>query len=310
MTWAGNARQYLLESSDYFKNNLTKIYLQIVMHGEESFPLNLLMSDKKEILHMPDSLINSLVIVLRDHFRNFPNNKSNDYLNDEQCVSFLVEVICDTTLSQKVRNNAFELLNKTSNNVLVPHRERIINVLENPLLGKKYQFKLRAHIAGLINCNQKEIDRLFAKDPELPLDVQARLGNKKAISELIDIFENGKDFNIRINAINGLIFSGDSNAIRYVLRNFNKPVADTSGSNCLDNTLQYEIILKMTAYYPDCKLFNDDFNNALKYSLFTFNSDSVKSYFQKVYLWINDKYSVQPIDTQPFPYLKEKCYKK
>jgi hypothetical protein len=175
-------------------------------------------------------------------------------------------------------------------------------------LINKSQYIARA--AALLDCDQKEIDQLFPDKPQLPLDVQARLRSKRAIPQLIATFENEKEFKSKMSAIHGLIFSADSTAIRYVIKNFNKPVADTLDNWCVENTLQYEILTNLAFYHPDEPLFNKGIGDAIKYSFLFPNPDSVKVYYQKLYQWMDINYGVQSVDTQPFPFLRRYCRKK
>ncbi len=308
---SGNVRHYLFESYGYFEGVFKNECLRLEKFGDRRCYYECVLSlDKEHIEKLPDSLINFLQDIIVRDFRLFPNNKGKTFLNDGQCVRFLVETFCDSSISKEVRNNAFEsLAQKASFNVLLPYKEKLISVIEDSVLKKQFSFKSRTRVAALLNCDQKEMARLFVDDPELPLNVQARSGNKKAVTDLIKTFEKETKFEKKIRAIRGLIFSGDSAAIRYVLKNFNKPIADTI-EGCVDNTLQNEIITNLKGYYPDSTLFEKEFNKAMCYSMLTINEDSVKAYFEKVYLWMDRNYGVKPIDPQPFKFIKQKCVRK
>jgi hypothetical protein len=267
--------------------------------------------DKKAIENMSDSLIMSFYSSIVNNLRFFPNNKGATYINDDKCVRFLVEVFCDTTIFINNRDEVFKMLAiGSSNNVLKPYKEKILSTLVYPNTKHHFSIKYMARVAALLDCDQKEIDQLFPDKPQLPIDVQARLHNKRAIPELIATFENEKKFESKISAIHGLIFSADSAAIRYVIKNFNKPVADTLDNWCVENTLQYEILTNLAFYHPDEPLFNKGIGDAIKYSFLFPNPDSVKVYYQKLYQWMDINYGVQPVDTQPFPFLRRYCRKK
>jgi hypothetical protein len=309
---AGDARKCLFETYPYFKDVFENyICLQREKKGYTCTYKWIGQLDKKAIENMSDSLINSFYRSIVDNLRFFPNNKGTRYINDDKCVRFLVEVFSDTTIYINFRDRVFETLaNRTSDNVLRPYKEKILSSLVYHNMKYHFSFNAMARVAALLDCDQKEIDQLFPDKPQLTLDVQARLHNKKAISELIATFENEKTFESKISAIHGLIFSADSTAIRYVIKNFNLPVADTLYNWCVENTLQYEILTNLAFYHPDEPLFNKGIGDAIKYSFSFPNPDSVKVYYQKLYQWMDINYGVQPVDTQPFPFLRRYCRKK
>lgn len=301
-----NVRTCMVDHFNYVRsvleNRLCRIPMNSMPDGSCRYQWFLNMK-KKEFKTIPDSLIMALKALTNDRYYDFPSNAGSRYINDTFCIQFNVSMFCDTTMSIDRRIEVFEvLLDRTSDGVLLPYRAEIIAALN----WCRLNLDQKAMMAALLNCNKTELKSLFDEKNTLPLNVQARFGNKEAIGALIVKFDSTQIYDEKIRTMKDLLFSGDVIAIRHVIEQFGqKAYQDKNG--CIAKTIQCEILESLSKYHVRDPILNEEFNAIHVRSRANGNQDAVKDYFKKVYAWMYEKYKVKPLNPPPYLFFSNPC---
>ncbi|MDR0308286.1 MAG: hypothetical protein LBI42_15840 [Chitinispirillales bacterium] len=311
-----NVRSYIKDNLDYFKNvvkdSLCPIPQNIMEDGSCRYQWFLDL-EKSSVNTLPDSLIDNLWAITGGSFTIFPSNIGDRYMNDPFCVAFFVAVFIDTNMSVSQRNQAFSvLLNRTSSDVVLPHRKIIISNMNHRWIS----FEQKATMAALLKCTENERKSLFTKEETLetfPLRARALYGDKKAIAELVIQFDDTtKSYEKRIIAMKDLVTSGNLEAVRHVIKQFGRVYHPGS---CIPITPQEEIARVLAYHHPGDPIFNEERSKAGKLSLTRWGATSegpivVAEYYKKLYAWMYDNYKVKPLDPPPYTFFREWCRRK
>lgn len=226
-------------------------------------------------------------------------------LNDDKIVGFLVNAVFNTRLSKKHRRGAADVLrNRCSYESLPKYKKRFLSALDDFYsIGFDESYELLA----LLDLNKEEEIAIFGKK-NLKIEVKARLGDTAAVAELIERYENGRDYNSKESAVRKLLYSGNLDAIKYCIQKFNDPVIQTVGNDkqpCKEESIRYPIIDALSYYFPDNPLLNEEFKKAVK--PYGVDNEYIKDYLKRFVGWAEKQYGVKPVDPEPEPFLRGLC---
>ncbi|MBD3321167.1 MAG: hypothetical protein GF350_08750 [Chitinivibrionales bacterium] len=296
LEWMFNKRNYFAE---IFENCRYVNQKECDFSGKQKFieyahvELSEWENSRKDLLN---AFINGCITVA-------PYTESNNsiLINNEMMVQGLILIAgLYETSGEESAKRAIDVLLRKCSYTMINNKSRILQAKIKKIKNKNnalYELLALTELDNSTRCDLLDNDLLDKK-------IRARLGDKDAESDLIEKFKNENEYWKKERLVSDLVYIGTDTCLKTLILHFNDSLFDYTEKGCLKESIRCAIIKGLRYYYPDERVLNSEYIEAVK----PFQKEEyIEEYIKRFEIWAFKVFGVKPVSQSAKPFLKGIC---